>query len=138
MQFWKVISYKLRVFKMMRNILPFLCVGTPLQYSLNCVLKRLKTGTCLTHISPISKDNNKQNEQDDIYVLLKQMRQLKCKNNLFLEHVSDWLFFLKSKTSFNYLSACWNFSWCDIVVLWSWLFQRGFVFSCSNLPEHGT
>ena len=30
MQFCKVISYKLRVFKIVCNILPFICVETPL------------------------------------------------------------------------------------------------------------
>ena len=31
MQFCKVLSYKLRVFNIIYNILPFLCIETPLQ-----------------------------------------------------------------------------------------------------------
>ena len=38
MQFYKVVSYNLRVFKIIYNIFPFLCVATPIQYPLDCRL----------------------------------------------------------------------------------------------------
>ena len=38
MQICEVISYKPRLFKIIYNILPFLCVETHLQYSLDCIL----------------------------------------------------------------------------------------------------
>ena len=38
MQFCKVISYKVIVFKVIYDTLPFLCVETPLQYHLDCKL----------------------------------------------------------------------------------------------------
>ena len=38
MQICEVISYKPRLFKITYNILPFLCVETHLQYSLDCIL----------------------------------------------------------------------------------------------------
>ena len=60
MQFCKVISYKLRVFKIIYNTLPFCRNTLSVPFRLHTLIKRPKTGVYLKHITPISKDNGKQ------------------------------------------------------------------------------
>ena len=56
MQFCKVKSYNLKVFKIIYNVLTFPCGETTLHYPLECILsqKAKKTGKCLKHITPVS------------------------------------------------------------------------------------
>ena len=65
MHLCKFICYKLKVFKIIYNILPFICVEAPLKYALDCILsiKRPKTGMFSKHITHISKDHDNQKQQ---------------------------------------------------------------------------
>ena len=62
MQFCKVISYKLKVFKIVYYILPFLFCRDIITVllELHTLIKMPKSGVCLKHISPVSNNNGKQ------------------------------------------------------------------------------
>ena len=59
MQLCKVISCKVRILKLICNMLPFLCVEIPLHFGLHALLKRPKFEMCLKHITPVWKENDK-------------------------------------------------------------------------------
>ena len=61
MQFYKVISYKLRVFKVFITYNRFFSKNTlAVPCGFHTLIKRLKTGVCLMHITYVSKGNGKQ------------------------------------------------------------------------------